>query len=120
MKKIINFKTKFNQFSDYWSPKVIAKMNNYQFKLVKTKGDFINHKHDKTDEVFIVLDGKLKIEFSDKTVEINSGEMIVVPKGEIHRPYSENECKIMLVEPRNVINTGDVKDKLTASNNQWI
>ena len=120
MKNKINFKKKFNLFSDYWSPKVIAEMNNYQFKLVKVKGEFISHKHDHTDEAFIVIDGSLKIEFSNKTINLNSGEMFVVPKGVKHKPYSKEECKILLVEPRETINTGNVQGKYTAPNNQWI
>ena len=120
MKKVININKKFEQFSEYWSPKVVAQMNDYELKIVKVKGDFIRHKHDNTDEVFIVIDGVLKIEFEDRTLEINSGEMIVVPKNEIHKPYSEKECKILLIEPKNVTNTGDAGGDLTASNNQWI
>ena len=119
MKKI-NFIKKFNKFTDLWSPKVIAEMNNYQFKLVKIKDDFIWHMHDDTDEVFIVLEGEIFIEFEDETINLTSGEMIVVPKGIKHRPYANEEAKIMLVEPINVVNTGDQKDRLTAPNNQWI
>ena len=114
MKNKINFKKKFNLFSDYWTPKVIAEMNNYQFKLVKVKGEFISHKHDHTDEAFIVIDGSLKIEFSNKTINLNSGEMFVVPKGVKHKPYSKEECKILIVEPRETINTGNVQGKYTA------
>ena len=77
----INFKDKLQKFSDQWSPKVIAELNNYQFKLVKIQNDFVWHKHDDTDEVFIILKGKIFIEFENETVELNEGEMIVVPKG---------------------------------------
>ena len=119
MKKI-NFKSKFQKFEDHWSPKVIAEMNDYQFKLVKIKKDFIWHKHDETDEVFIVMEGKIFIEFEDEVVEINEGEMIVVPKGVKHKPYAEKEAKIMLIEPRGIVNTGDRENKLTAPNDQWI
>ena len=119
MKKI-NFIKKFNKFTDLWSPKVIAEMNNYQFKLVKIKDDFIWHMHDDTDEVFIVIEGEIFIEFEDETINLTSGEMIVVPKGIKHRPYANEEAKIMLVEPIGVVNTGDQKDRLTAPNNQWI
>ena len=119
MKKI-NFKKKFNKFSVLWSPKVIAEMNNYQFKLVKIKDDFIWHMHDDTDEVFIVIEGEIFIEFEDETINLTSGEMIVVPKGTKHRPYANEEAKIMLVEPIGVVNTGDQKDDLTAPNDQWI
>tara|TARA_B100000965_G_scaffold46251_1_gene33953 strand:- start:1196 stop:1555 length:360 start_codon:yes stop_codon:yes gene_type:complete len=119
MKKI-NFKSKFSKFTDRWSPKVIAEMNNYQFKLVKIKDDFIWHQHEDTDEVFIVLQGTIFIDFENETIQIDEGEMIVVPKGVRHRPYAKEEAKIMLVEPSGVVNTGDKKDELTAPNNQWI
>lgn len=116
----INLKDKLSKFSDYWSPKIITEMNDYQFKLVKIKGEFVWHKHEDTDEVFIVIEGKMKIEFEDEIVELNEGEMYVVPKGVNHKPCAENECKIMLVEPRGVVNTGDTKGELTASNDVWI
>ena len=119
MKKI-NFTHKFSKFNDRWSPKVIAEMNDYQFKLVKIKDDFIWHKHDDTDEVFIVLDGSIFIEFENETIQINQGEMIVVPKGVKHKPYANKEAKIMLVEPSGVVNTGDKEDKLTAPNDEWV
>lgn len=119
MKKI-NLKSKFSKFNDQWSPKIIAEMNDYQFKLVKIKNDFVWHKHDDTDEVFIVVEGKIHIEFEDKTIEINEGEMIVVPKGIKHKPYAIEEAKIMLVEPSGVINTGDNQGHLTAPNDEWV
>jgi mannose-6-phosphate isomerase-like protein (cupin superfamily) len=95
-------------------------MNDYQFKLVKIKNDFVWHKHDDTDEVFIVVEGTIHIEFEDKIIEINEGEMIVVPKGTKHKPYASEEAKIMLVEPSGVINTGDNKGHLTAPNDEWV
>ena len=116
----INLKEKLSKFSDHWSPRIIAEMNDYQFKLVKIKGDFVWHDHDDTDEVFIVLEGEMKIEFKDETVELKKGEMFVVPKGVDHNPYSEKECKIMLVEPKGVVNTGDAGSNLTAPNDVWI
>ena len=119
MKKI-NLKSKFKEFNEIWSPKVIAEMNNYQFKLVKIKDEFVWHKHKDTDEVFIVIEGKINIEFEDQIVELNAGEMIVVPKGKKHKPYATEEAKIMLVEPRGIINTGDIESDLTAKNDQWI
>ena len=84
----INLKEKLALFSDHWSPKVIAEMNDYQFKLVKIKGDFVWHHHDDTDEVFIVIEGSMKIEFENETVELNEGDMYVVPKGVEHNPYA--------------------------------
>ena len=113
MKKI-NFKSKFDKFNDHWSPKVIAEMNDYQFKLAKIKDDFIWHEHNDTDEAFIVISGVIWIEFKDETIQINAGEMIVVPKGTKHRPYATEEAQIMLVEPKGVVNTGDIESDLTA------
>ena len=116
----INLKEKLSKFSEHWSPRIIAEMNDYQFKLVKIKGDFVWHNHNDTDEVFIVLEGEMKIEFKDETVELKKGEMFVVPKGVEHKPYSDKECKIMLVEPKGVVNTGDAESDLTAPNEVWI
>ena len=119
MKKI-NLQSKYKKFNDLWSPKVIAEMNDYQFKLAKIKDDFIWHQHSNTDEVFIVIEGTINIEFEDETVKLDAGEMIVVPKGKKHRPYANEEAKIMLVEPKGVANTGDIESDLTAPNDQWI
>ena len=116
----INIKSKLKTFSDLWSPKVIAEMNDYQLKLVKIKDDFIWHSHEDTDEVFIVLEGSMHIEFNDETVKLSKGELLVVPKGTKHRPFAHEEATIMLVEPRGVINTGDTNSDLTAKNDQWI
>jgi len=116
----INLKDKLSKFSDHWSPKVIAEMNDYQFKLVKIKGDFVWHNHEDTDEVFFVIEGSMKIEFVDRVVELDEGEMYVVPKGVEHKPFAENECKVLLVEPRGVVNTGNTEGNLTASNDVWI
>lgn len=116
----INLREKLEKFSDHWSPKVIAEMNDYQFKLVKIKGDFVWHNHADTDETFIVIEGEMKIEFEDNTVELGEGEMYVVPKGVEHKPYAEQECKVMIIEPRGVVNTGDTEGDLTASNDVWI
>ena len=116
----INLKEKLSKFSEHWSPKVIAEMNDYQFKLVKIQGEFIWHNHDDTDETFIVIEGEMKIEFENETLELNEGDMFVVPKGVEHKPWAENECKVMIIEPRGVLNTGNSKGDLTASNDVWI
>ena len=120
MTKHINLYSKFDKFVDHWSPKVIAEMNDYQFKLVKIKGEFIKHQHSDTDEVFIVIEGEMNIEFESYTLQVKSGEMIVVPKGVMHKPFANKECKVMLVEPRGVLNTGDARGDMTAPNDQWI
>ena len=116
----INLNSKLKLFSEHWSPKVIAEMNDYQFKLVKLKGEFVWHKHDDTDETFMIIEGTLNIEFKDKTVRLKEGEMIVVKKGEMHKPFAEEECKILLIEPRGIVNTGEHGGDLTAENDVWI
>jgi mannose-6-phosphate isomerase-like protein (cupin superfamily) len=116
----INLEEKLTKFSDHWSPKIIARMNDYHFKLVKFKGDFIWHKHDDTDETFIVLDGEMTIDFRDGKVDIKAGEMFVVPRGIEHKPFAKEECKIMLVEPAGTVNTGNVDADLTVEDDVWI
>jgi mannose-6-phosphate isomerase-like protein (cupin superfamily) len=111
---------KFELFSEQSQPKVIAEMNDYQFKLVKFQGDFIWHDHEDTDETFIVLDGSLRIDFRDGAVHIAAGEMFVVPKGVEHKPFAEREVKLLLIEPRSVLNTGRVVSERTAANDVWI
>ena len=118
--KSINLQKKLAKFSDHWSPKIIAQMNDYHFKLVKFQGDFIWHSHADTDEVFITLEGEMLIEFRDGKVELKTGELFVVPKGLEHKPYAEKECKIMLVEPAGTVNTGDTGGDMTADNDVWI
>jgi mannose-6-phosphate isomerase-like protein (cupin superfamily) len=116
----LNFVEKFAKFSEHWSPKIIAEMNDYQIKLVKIKGEFVWHKHDDTDEVFIVLEGEMAIAFRDGSVKLKSGEMFVVPKGVEHKPIAEVETKIILIEPRGLINTGETESELKAENDVWI
>ena len=118
--KVINFKEKFNLFDEHWSPRVIAEMNDYQFKLAKVQGEFTWHSHTETDEVFFIIEGVLDIEFRDGEVRLEAGEMFVVPKGVEHKPKAEHECRIMLVEPKDTVNTGDTQSDLTAQNDVWI
>ncbi len=95
-------------------------MNDYQFKLVKFQGEFTWHDHKDTDEVFLVIEGEMGIEFRDKTVHLCAGELYVVPKGVEHKPFAGQECKVMLVEPKGVVNTGETGGELTAENDVWI
>jgi len=121
MKNIaINLGEKLSQFSEHWSPRVVAEMNDYQFKLAKFHGDFIWHSHPDTDEVFIVLEGLMTLEFRDKVVPLAAGDMFVVPKGVEHRPAAPLGCSVMLVEPRGVVNTGDAGGVYTAKTDAWI
>ena len=116
----INLQEKFTRFTDHWSPRVIAEMNDYQFKLAKVQGEFVWHDHPDTDEVFVVIEGQLTIEFRDGQVSLGPGEMYVVPKGVEHKPVASDECKIMLIEPRGVVNTGAADSELQAKNDVWI
>ncbi len=95
-------------------------MNDYQFKLAKIKGEFVWHDHKDTDEVFIVIEGTMSIEFRDGSVDLGDGGVCVVPKDVEHKPYAENECEIMLVEPRGVVSTGEAESDFTASNDVWV
>ena len=116
----VNLAQKLTQFSDHWSPKIVAQMNDYHFKLAKFQGEFVWHSHAETDEVFIVIDGYMCIDFRDGSVELKAGEMFVVPKGLEHKPVVEQECHVMLVEPAGTLNTGDTGGDLTADDNAWI
>jgi mannose-6-phosphate isomerase-like protein (cupin superfamily) len=117
--KALNFNKKLKLFSDYWQPRVLAEMNDYQFKLVKIKGDFVWHQHEDTDETFIVLKGKLRIDFRDGQVTLKKGEMFVGPKGVEHTPSAKKQVHMLLIEPRGVLNTGDKTDR-TSENDVWI
>lgn len=116
----LNFAQKLSLFNEQWSPRVIAEMNDYQFKVVKLQGDFIWHDHADTDETFIVLEGQLRIDFRDGQVSVSQGEMFVVPKGVEHKPYAEHEVKLLLIEPKGVLNTGHEGGERTAVNDLWI
>ena len=116
----INFREKLAKFSDHWAPKIVAQMNDYQFKLVKIQGEFVWHNHAETDDVFIVLEGEMSIELRDGRVDLKAGEMFVIPKGVEHKPVARSECKLLLVEPVGTINTGDTVGEMTAADNVWI
>ena len=116
----INFQQKLGLFTEQWQPKVIAEMNDYQFKLVKLQGDFVWHDHKDTDEAFIVIEGEMRIDFRDGAVTLRAGEMFVVPKGVEHKPYAEREVKLLLIEPRGVRNTGSEGGERTAPNDVWV
>lgn len=116
----INLEDKFSLFNDLWSPRVVAELNDYQLKLVRIQGTFVWHAHQDTDEVFVVLDGRMVIEFRDGEVALSAGELFVVGKGIEHRPRADGLCKVLLVEPRGVVNTGDSGGDLTAPGDRWI
>ncbi|MDZ4675494.1 MAG: cupin domain-containing protein [Gemmatimonadota bacterium] len=115
----INLRSKLASFGDLWSPRVVAELNDYQFKVAKLHGEFVWHSHPDTDEAFFVVEGHLTIELRDGQVDLGPGELFVVPKGVEHRPVAPEECHILLVEPRGVINTGDAGGERTAPNDIW-
>ncbi len=119
-RRAINLREKFGLFEERWSPRVIAEMNDYQFKLVKLEGDFVWHSHAETDETFFVIEGELRIDFRDGAVTIGPGEIFVVPKGVEHKPFAAGEVKLMLIEPKGVVNTGDAGGEMTAENDVWV
>jgi mannose-6-phosphate isomerase-like protein (cupin superfamily) len=110
----INLAEKFAKFAEHWSPKIVARMNDYEFKLVKLQGEFVWHSHADTDEVFIVVDGEMTLHFRDGDVCLRAGEMFVVPRGVEHKPSAAAECRVMLVETAGTVNTGDVVSERTA------
>ena len=120
MTPAINFGEKFSKFSEHWSPKIIARMNDFHFKLVKFRGEFVWHEHTDTDEAFIVLDGEMVIHFRNDDAPVKKGEMIVIPKGVQHKTSAKNECQAILVEAVGTVNTGDAGGDKTAPTDSWI
>jgi mannose-6-phosphate isomerase-like protein (cupin superfamily) len=124
--RTIDLSGKAAQIASHWQPRVVAEMNDYQFKVVKVEGGFVWHRHAETDETFIVLEGELCIDFregpgNDGSIVLHAGQMAVIPKGVEHRPRAEAEVKLLLIEPRGVVNTGDnATGERTVENDQWI
>jgi mannose-6-phosphate isomerase-like protein (cupin superfamily) len=109
----INLLEKFGLFSEHWSPKIVGELNGQQVKLAKLKGEFIFHQHENEDELFLVIKGMLKIDFRDKTVELNEGEVLIVPRGVEHKPVAEEEVWVLLFEPASTLNTGNLVNERT-------
>ena len=116
----IDLVAKASAIDAQWSPRVVAELNDYQCKVVRIEGDFVWHDHPETDELFLVLDGELRIDFRDGAVTLRAGDLCVVPKGVEHKPYAAREVKLLLIEPRGVLNTGHVGGERTARNDVWI
>lgn len=112
MKEIqkVVLKDKLSLFTEHWSPKIIAELNGQQVKVAKLKGEFVWHKHDEEDELFLVLKGKLKIELRDRVIDLNEGEFVVIPRGIEHKPVASIEVEVLLFEPKSTLNTGNQKD----------
>ncbi len=105
----VNIAAKFETFDAHWSPKVVGQIDDYEIKLVKLAGDFVWHKHDDCDEMFLVVDGHMEIDFKDSSVALDAGEFVVVPRGVEHMPRADSECRVMLFERAGVTNTGDAE-----------
>ena len=116
----INLAQKASLIDQQWSPRVVAEMNDYQFKVVRIEGEFIWHTHPETDEAFFVLEGKLRVDLPHGSVYVAPGELYVVPRGVEHRTASEGEARLMMIEPQGILNTGHEGGERTALNDQWI
>lgn len=110
----VNVAEKLALFSEHWSPKVVGELNGQHVKLVKFQGEFVWHHHDAEDEMFLVVDGRFRMEFRDRSMEIKAGEFVVVPRGMEHRPVADSEVSVMLFEPASTVNTGSAGGALTA------
>jgi mannose-6-phosphate isomerase-like protein (cupin superfamily) len=118
--RAVDINQKFSLFSEQWSPKVIARINNYLVKIGKLQGDFVWHKHDDTDELFLVNKGVLRVDLKEGHVFINKGQMFVVPRGVEHLTHADEECELIMFEPETTLNTGDVKGHMTVEKLEWI
>jgi mannose-6-phosphate isomerase-like protein (cupin superfamily) len=116
----ISLDANFRLIDERWQPRVIAEVNDYQFKIVKINGDFVWHDHKDTDEAFIVIDGELRIDFRDRSVTIGPGELYVVPRGVEHKPFAAKEARVLVIEPRGVVNTGATGGELTVDSGIWV
>jgi mannose-6-phosphate isomerase-like protein (cupin superfamily) len=119
MKKI-NLNEKFSLFNDHWSPKVLGEMNGQQVKIAKVKGEFVWHDHANEEELFLIIKGTLKLEFKDKTIVLNEGEILIIPRGAPHKPIAEEEVWLLLFEPASTKHTGDVETPLTQNEQHYI
>ena len=116
----INIADKLSRFDDYWNPRIVAELNGQHVKVVKFQGEFVWHKHDNEDEMFLVVKGEFEMEFCDRKIKIMENEVIVVPKGVEHRPVAPTEVSVLLFEPDTTLNTGDKKGELTKENLEFI
>jgi mannose-6-phosphate isomerase-like protein (cupin superfamily) len=117
--KIVNLKGKFDRIREYWKPKIVAELNDSHVKLVKVKGEFVWHHHDREDELFLVVSGDLRIELRGRALHLRAGELAVIPRGMEHRPVAKDEVQVLLLEPRTTVNTGQLRSDRTVDP-EWI
>ena len=111
----VNLREKFSLFSEHWKPKIVGDLNGQQVKLVKFAGPFVWHRHEAEDELFLVVEGRFRMEFRDRSVWLEKGEFLIVPRGVEHRPVAEEEVQVLLFEPASTLNTGNAQSELTAA-----
>jgi mannose-6-phosphate isomerase-like protein (cupin superfamily) len=116
----VNLDQKFALFNEQWKPKIVGELNGQHVKLGKIEGSFVWHQHENEDELFLVVKGKMHLEFRDSSVAVDEGEFIIVPRGVQHRPVADKECHILIFEPVSTLNTGNVNDKFTVTEPEWI
>jgi mannose-6-phosphate isomerase-like protein (cupin superfamily) len=120
MVKKINLKEKFSLFGDQWSPKIIAEIDDFHLKLAKLKGEFVWHSHNDEDELFLILKGTLNIQLRESELVLNEGELAIIPKGMEHKPICNEEVEVLLLEKKTIINTGNIENKKTIKELEWI
>ncbi len=120
MASTVNLADKFSRFSEYWSPKIAAELNDNYVKLVKVKGEFVWHQHEHEDELFLVVKGRLLVKLRDRDIWLNEGELAVIPKGVEHCPVAEEEAHVLLLEPKTTVNTGEERNERTVDAPEWV
>jgi len=116
----VNLRQKLTQFAEQWSPKIVGELNGQMVKLVKFQGEFVWHHHDHEDEMFLVVQGRFRMDFRDRAVWIEEGEFLIVPRSVEHRPFAEEEAHVLLFEPASTLNTGNVQNERTVARLQTL
>ena len=116
----VNLAQKFSLFQDHWKPRIAGELNGQYIKLAKVKGEFVWHRHENEDELFLVVKGKLLIKLRDQDISLEPGELVIIPKGVEHLPVAEEEVHLLLLEPKSTLNTGDVQNERTVTDEEWI
>ena len=116
----VNLEQKFGLFSETWQPRIVGELNGQHVKLVKLQGEFVWHHHEQEDELFLVVAGRMTIQFRDREVALQAGEFLIVPRGVGHRPVAQELCQVLLLEPTTTVNTGSALEERTVDNPEWI